>query len=107
MVSFQIGTKGDNGRYRVDWETFLADENVSLCAKEHIKSIRYKEEYKDFAFPLILIARQKCGHYEVLEAPYERKSKKWISELLKQTAKYSKTHLCAHCSCLPKKKRKR
>lgn len=88
-----------DGQYRLDWKSLLDDPNVPIEAK---KSIRFKSQVT--AFPFVYIMKQKCGHYEVFEAPY--KDKKWMKELIRQAKRHSETHICAHCASLSRKRKR-
>lgn len=107
-VNYQImdeNQKNSYGKYIPDFEKLI---NEATCEEEvlHIHSVQemfenYKENgYEDFcgfAYNMVYITRQKCGHFEIFQTPQNEYYS--VEENLKQAEKHAIESKCTRCTC--------
>lgn len=91
--------KNDYGKYIPDFEKLI---NEATCEEEllYIRSVKESfENYneKGFSHNMIYITRQKCGHFEIFQAPLNEYYT--IEENLKRAEKHALESKCTKCIC--------
>lgn len=96
MVNYQIMTKRDEkGRYHPDYGKLI--ENASSEEeKEYLEEVE-NSPFSGYAFNLVLVTRQKCGHYEIFQSPCNKYYP--VEKVLKSAEKAAESQECTQCIC--------
>lgn len=95
-INYQVMTNEQmlDGKYYPDYDKLLQNA-TDVEEKNYIKDVQ-KRNFK-FAYNMVYIAKQKCGHYEIFQTPCNEHYP--LSSNL-AIAKESSTHrMCTHCTC--------
>ena len=107
-ILYQIMSESGDGRYYPAWEALIEEANPE--EKEYLEQLvkerlERHDGLRSFAFNLIYIAKQKCGHYEVFQSPYnENWTLKGIFDIALEHAQKQK---CTHCIIYSNKENKK
>ncbi len=105
-INFQVMTenqKNEYGKYVPDWEALKAGASCEE-EKEYIDRIialdekwisKGRGEYAGFAFNMVYITRQKCGHFEIFQTPCNEHYS--LEENLLQAEEHAKKMKCGRC----------
>lgn len=100
--NFQImndsNLKGD--KYFPDWDVLRAQASETAEVEAIDKAEAFFEEapeFAGFAFNMVYVMKQACGHYEVFQHHVHSRSE--AGEWLDMIAEESKTRKCTRCIC--------
>lgn len=108
-INYQVmgeSQKNKYGKYIPDFEKLIAgatcEEEVAYIQKTQAQFERYLsktgyESFAGFAFNMVYITRQKCGHFEIFQTPQNEHYR--LEENLKQAEEHANNSKCSRCIC--------
>ena len=106
-INFQVMTenqKNEYGRYVPDWEALKAGASCEE-EKEYIDRIiaqderwisKGRGEFVGFAFNMVYITKQSCGHFEIFQSPHNEYHT--LEKVLGEAQEHTKSK-CSRCIC--------
>lgn len=107
-INYQIMTeeqKNEHGKYIPNWEALIAGatseeeaEYIKSVQSQNEKLVRIKrwEKSAGFAFNMVYVTKQSCGHYEIFQTPQNEHYT--LENVLTEAEKYMKMK-CSRCIC--------
>lgn len=98
-INYQLipSTRVDKvGQHIPDWDALIANATCEEEA-EYLKGLQEKMHGLGFAYNMIYVTRQKCGHFEIFQTPCNVHYP--LDENLKQAREHAETHACTACTC--------
>ena len=106
-IQYEIMTEENknNDSYVPNYDELIAEAPNEEIAHQWKRSADLIESTKNstfsfdgFAFKLVCCVQQKCGHYEILQFPYNEQYDN-IEEILQDFAEEGKHRKCTRCIC--------
>lgn len=69
----------------------------ATCEEEAAKWEECKESNSTFTFQVVYATKQKCGHWEVFQSPYNEYHT--IERILEEAKEHAKENKCTRCIC--------
>ena len=106
-INYQImdeSQKNSQGMYIPDFEKLIAG---ATCEEEteYLKEVQERfdkwlskpgcEKYAGFAFNMVYVTRQTCGHFEIFQTPCNENY--GLEDILKNAAKHAGSMKCSRC----------
>lgn len=93
-INYQLMEEAMDGKYYPDYKKLIA----GATCKEEVEYIKKVENGNHgFAFNMVYITRQSCGHFEIFQSPQNEYYT--LKEVLEQGEQHSKEHKCTKCTC--------
>lgn len=83
-----------DGKYYPDYDKLIANAN---CEEEKGYIEQVKKRNFPFAFNMVYITKQKCGHFEIYQTPQNEHYS--IEENLSHAKEHAEKSSCSHCIC--------
>ena len=95
-MTYQIMTEKQkqNGRYTPDYDTLIKNA-TSEEEKHYIKAV--KKAGVTFAYNMVYITKQACGHYEIFQTPQNEYYS--LEANLKRAEEHAARRKCTRCIC--------
>lgn len=107
-INYQVMSeeqKNEHGKYIPDWETLKAGASCEE-EKEYIDSVAdfyekigKKKGWEDsvgFAFNMVYVTKQSCGHFEIFQSPQNEYYT--LERVLEEAEEHTKSK-CSRCIC--------
>ena len=98
-INYQIipATRVDKvGQHIPDWDALIANATCEEEA-EYLKEAQKTMHGRGFAYNMIYVTRQKCGHFEIFQTSCNVYYP--LDENLKQAREHAEKHSCTACTC--------
>ena len=92
-INYQIMKLGDTRDYYPNYDLMIANARTEE-EREYIKEV--KKRGSTFAYNMVYVTRQKCGHYEIFQAPV---NDIWPLEKNLEKAEEGIERYCTRCIC--------
>lgn len=101
--------QNEAGRYMPDWKALLNEASGQAereCVLKECKEQLLKEPAeKGYIFPLIYFVKQRCGHYEMFQSPYDETQS--LDTVFSIARKHVEKTECSDCWCSSLKEEKK
>lgn len=93
-INYQIMSENQKkeDKYYPDYDELTANANCEE-EKEYIEQV--KKQNFPFAYNMVYITKQKCGHFEIFQTPQNEYYS--IKENLSHAMKHAEESACSHC----------
>lgn len=93
-MNYQImsGDQKEEGKYYPDYDSLM---NNASCETEREYISKVRERNFGFAYNMVYVAKQKCGHFEIFQTPLNQ----WytLEDNLRVGKEHTETMKCSHC----------